>query len=189
MIIIPDQDMSRPTGEPTHEGEDGRLRPGPVAQGPITKEHIEAADSINRAFKNSREGNNRYSANNPHIAEPFSPLEVLAFQALRRYGDMNPGTVDGETIMMFLEFGNLIIEDLRAHPYWDGPYMDYYLHPTDIREIPDPIIVAGFLAYYAAQQMSSKTEIYVPAYRRITAQILFNRKYGSGPLHMAVVDR
>jgi hypothetical protein len=189
MIIIPDEDMPRLTGEPTHEGEDGRLRPGPVPQGPVTREHVEAADRINQAFKNARENNNRYSANNPQIAEPFSPLEILAFQALRRYGDMNPGTVGGETVLMFLEFGNLIIEDLRAHPYWDGSYMDYYLHPTDIREIPDVIVVAGLLAYYSMQQMSSKTQIYVPSYRSLASQILYNRKYGNGPLHMSVVDR
>lgn len=188
-MIILHEDMAKPTGEPTHEGEDGVLRPGPVAQGPITKAHVEEADSLTREFVNSREGNNRYSASNPHIAEPHSPLEALAFQALRRYGDMNPGTVDGETIMMFLEFANLIVEDLRSHPYWDAVYLDYYTHPQDVRPIPDPIMVAGLLAHYAAQQMSSKTEIYVPAYRKITAQILYNRKYGNGPIHMAVVDR
>ena len=57
------------------------------------------------------------SDTNPQIREKNSPLETLALQALRRFGDYNPGTVDGDVMLMFLEFANMIIGDIRMHPY------------------------------------------------------------------------
>lgn len=183
-------DMAKPTGEPTHLDEEGVRRPGAVdARETINREKVDAANAAYSEHADAREGNNRYSANNPHLTEPYSSLETLAFQALRRYGDMHPGTVDGDVIMMFIEFANLVIEDLRAHPYWDAVYMDYYVHPTDIRPIPDPIMVAGLMYHYSMQQSSQKLEIYAPAYFRLTSRILFNRKYGNGPIEMSPVDR
>ena len=56
------------------------------------------------------------SDSNPHIKDDFSPLETLIFQALRRYGEYAPGSVDGETVLMMIEFANLVIEDVRRHP-------------------------------------------------------------------------
>ena len=57
------------------------------------------------------------SNTNPHIREKHSPLESLIFQALRRYGDFSPGTLDGDVGLMFLEFANMVIDDIRMHPY------------------------------------------------------------------------
>jgi hypothetical protein len=135
------------------------------------------------------EARNIFSVNNPHLSEPYSNLEALVFQALRRYGDMHPGTVDGEVMMMFVEFANLVIEDLRGHVYWDNPEMDYYTHPSQQREIPDSIIVAGLLYHYSVQQQSNKIEAYGPMYFKMMNRILFQRKYGSGKIEMSPWDK
>ena len=60
------------------------------------------------------------SNTNPHIRESNSPLQTLAMQALRRFGDFHPGTVDGDVMLMFLEFANMVIDEIRLHPYHDG---------------------------------------------------------------------
>ena len=112
----------------------------------------QSSDTTHRDYQKEKPQRNRFSANNPHLNSPYSPLETLVLQSLRRYGDMHPGTVDGEVMMMFVEFANLIIEDLRGHPYWDNPEIDYYTHPSEIRDIPDNIMVAGLLYHYSVQQ-------------------------------------
>ena len=55
---------------------------------------------------------------NPHIRDNNSPLSTLALQALRRYGDFNSGSVDGDVMGMFVEFANMIIDEVRMHPYF-----------------------------------------------------------------------
>jgi hypothetical protein len=147
------------------------------------------ADKAHRDLQKSKEQRNRYSANNPHLNTPYSTLETLTFQALRRYGDMHPGTVDGEVMMMFVEFGNLIIEDLRGHPYWENPEMDYYTHPSEVRAIPDNIIVAGLLYHYSVQQQSNKIEAYGPMYFKMMNRILYQKKYGSGKIEVSPWDK
>lgn len=130
------------------------------------------------------------SDSNPHIAGSYAPLETLAMTALRRYGDFHPGTVDGEVMMMFIGFANDIIEELRQHPYWNGEHLDYYQSQTDVRPIPDNIIVAGLLYYYAMQQQSSKIQAYGPAYYRTMNQTLWNRLNGGEytQIQLRVVD-
>ena len=82
---------------------------------------------------------------NSHIGDKHSPLETLAMQALRRFGDFHPGTVDGDVMLMFVEFANMVIDDVRVHPYHDGTEIDYYTSSTDVRKVPDPIIIQGLL--------------------------------------------
>ena len=149
----------------------------------------QAADRAHRDHQKKKEQRNRYSANNPHLNSPYSTLETLVFQSLRRYGDMHPGTVDGEVMMMFVEFGNLIIEDLRGHPYWDNPEIDYYTHPSEIRAIPDNIMVAGLLYHYSVQQQSNKIEAYGPMYFKMMNRILYQKKYGSGKIEVSPWDK
>jgi hypothetical protein len=133
-----------------------------------------------REHDRKKDKRNRASSLSPHISEPYASLEELSMRALRRYGDMHPGTVDGEVIMMFLDFANEIIEELRLHPYWENPEIDYYTHPAEVRPIPDAIIVAGLLFHYAAQQQSDKVQTYGPMFYRAMNRILFSRKFGSG---------
>jgi len=125
---------------------------------------------------------------NPHIAEPHSPLSTLAHQALRRFGDFHPGTIDGDVMLMFVEFANMVIDEIRMHPYWDGSELNYYTHPSDIRPIPDPVIIAGLLFHYAMQQSSDKVQIYMPTYNKTLNHQLWTLKNGNTKIRMRVVD-
>lgn len=128
------------------------------------------------------------SNTNPQIRENYSPLETLAMQALRRYGDFHPGTVDGDVMLMFMEFANLVIDEIRMHPYHDGSDLDYYQSPTDVREIPDIIIVSGLLYHYAVQQGSDKMQFYMPNFNRTLNQQLWQKRNGNTKIRMRVVD-
>lgn len=128
------------------------------------------------------------SNTNPQIRDTYSPLNSLVMQALRRYGDFHPGTIDGDVILMFMEFANIIIDEIRMHPYHDGTEIDYYQSPTDVREIPDIIIVSGLLYHYAVQQGSQKIELYMPTYNRTLNQQLWQKLNGNTKIQMRVVD-
>tara|TARA_R110002074_G_scaffold1752_1_gene10345 strand:+ start:3383 stop:3913 length:531 start_codon:yes stop_codon:yes gene_type:complete len=147
--------------------------------------------TTNTSSPNYTSGSNKnlYSSNSSNLEEPFSSLETLSRQILRRYGDMHPGTVDGDVILMFIEFANFIIEDLRAHPYWDSRDIDYYKHPEEVREIPDIVISAGLLFFYSEQQNSKKADTYGARYYRTMNSVLYNRKYGHQKIEMQAVDR
>lgn len=125
---------------------------------------------------------------NPHIREKFSPLETLAMQALRRFGDFHAGTVDGDVMMMFLEFANMIIDEIKSHPYHDNTSIDYYLSPTDVREVNDQIMIAGLLYHYSVQQASDRLQVYTPLFQRTLNQLLWNKYNGNTKIQMRVVD-
>ena len=125
---------------------------------------------------------------NPHIRDTYSPLETLAMQALRRYGDFSPGTVDGDVMLMFIEFANMVIDDIRMHPYWDKEEPEYYTSQSEMRPIPDPVIIAGLLFHYAAQQQSAKIQSYAPNYFRTLNQQLWRIKNGNTKIRGRVVD-
>lgn len=128
------------------------------------------------------------SNTNPHVRETNSPLNTLAMQALRRYGDFNPGTVEGDVMLMFIEFANMIIDEIRMHPYYNGVEIDYYQSPTDVRAINDQIVVSGLLYHYAAQQMSDKLQIYTPAFQRTMNQRLWEQYNGNTKIQMRIMD-
>jgi hypothetical protein len=125
---------------------------------------------------------------NRRIRENHSPLDTLAMQALRRYGDFSPGTVDGDTILMFIEFANMVIDEVRAHPYWPNTPLPYYEAITDARPIPDPVIIAGLLFHYAVQQQSDKAESYAPLYYKALNLHLWQQLNGNTPIRMRQVD-
>lgn len=125
------------------------------------------------------EPTNRKSEVNPQISNRVSPLETLVFQALRRYGEYSPSTVDGDTMLMFIEFANMIVEDIRHHPYWPvDKDVDYYTHQSDIRPIPDPVMLNGLIMHFAIQQGSPKLQLYMQVYNRSCNQILYERRFG-----------
>lgn len=176
--------------DPTHKDEYGNVVVGAVdLKSNLNANVAQAVDKDHREHQKKKSQRNRYSANNPHLNSPYSTLETLVFQSLRRYGDMHPGTVDGEVMMMFVEFGNLIIEDLRGHPYWENPEIDYYTHPSETRAIPDNIMVAGLLYHYSVQQQSNKIEAYGPMYFKMMNRILYQKKYGSGKIELSPWDK
>jgi hypothetical protein len=125
---------------------------------------------------------------NRRIRDRHSPLDTLAMQALRRYGDFNPGTVDGDTILMFIEFANMVLDEIRAHPYWPNDDLPYYEAITDARPVPDPVIIAGLLFHYAVQQQSDKAESYAPLYYKGLNLHLWHQLNGNTPIHLRQVD-
>jgi len=103
--------------------------------------------------------------------------------------------VGGDTILMFLEFANLILDEVRAHPYYEDAYtkglmtdLDYYTSQTDIRPLPDAIIIQGLLYHYAVQQMSQKAQTYMGQYARTMNQRLLGILRGHGPITLEVMD-
>lgn len=131
-----------------------------------------------------------YTSNtNPHIRDKNSPLSVLIMQTLRRYGDFHPGTVDGDVMLMMMEFANTIIDDIRQHPYHDTTKpLDYYESVEEVRAIPDPIIVNGMLYHYALQQGSDKLQMYLPMYYQTMNRLLWQAMNGNSKVQMRVMD-
>lgn len=127
---------------------------------------------------------------NPHVTNDYAPLEDLIFKALRRFGDMHPGTVDGDVNLMMVEFANDIIDEVNAHPYRDdADPISYYDALQDRRAIPDNVIVNGLLYHYAFQQASAKAELYRARYYRTLNQTLYIDKYGSGRPELQIYDK
>lgn len=126
----------------------------------------------------------------PHITEPFSPLEEMALRAIRRFGEMAASTVDAETMLMFIDFGNEIIDELHSHPYWDkAVVLPYYVHQSDARAIPDHILSSGLLAKFAIQQRSKKAEEYEARFLRSVNLLLLQKKWPSlDKIELGVVD-
>jgi hypothetical protein len=128
------------------------------------------------------------SNTNPHIRPVYSPLQNLIHQAIRRYGEFSPSTVDGDTMLMFLEFANMVLDEVRGHPYHDGTDLPYYTALTDARPVLDPVMVAGLLHHYAMQQGSEKVQFLMPTYFRTMNQLLYQARYGSGPIALTIMD-
>lgn len=125
---------------------------------------------------------------NPNIADDYSPLETLIFQALRRYGEFSPSTMDGDVAMMFIEFANMVIDEVRNHPYHTGEHIEYYTSITERRSVPDPILVAGMLLHYSIQQGSQKVQLFAPNYFRQLNQHLWFKANGNTPIRLRIVD-
>jgi len=178
--------MTINTGEPTHLDSDNVKRPAPAdLSATVTPLKIEAVQEVVAAFYKDADNRQAASSQNPNInGGPFSPLESLIFNALRDYGETNPGSMIADVSLMFLGFSNQIIEDLRAHPYFDIPDLNYYTAVTQTRTIPDVIMIAGLMHYYALQQVSVKSKIYEPSYYRRMNTVLYNRKYGNAKIEI-----
>jgi hypothetical protein len=126
----------------------------------------------------------------PQIVNPYAPLEQLSLRAIKRYGEMAASTVEGEVQLMFLDYANSILDDLMSHPYWaKGSEIAYYVHQTDVRPVPDNVMVIGLLAKFAADQESKKAGQYMGEYYQKLNQILTRWKFGVSPdFSMQVVD-
>lgn len=128
----------------------------------------------------------------PHIGDGLtSPLSVLTNRALRRYGEWNASTVDAETLSLFIDLANEIIDDVRGHPYWNNfPELEYYVSSEDVRPVPDPVMIAGLLAKFAVNQGSNKWEKYEnDYYQRLNQHLYYGATGGSMPLNLQVVRR
>lgn len=126
---------------------------------------------------------------NPHRdGNDYSELTALMDSALRRYGDFSPGDADPSLRLMFVEFANMVIDEIRMHPYWDGVEVPYYIHITDSRPIDDHVMIAALLFRYAEQQGSGKLQFYAPAYYRALNQSLWRKINGNTKLRARPTD-
>lgn len=123
----------------------------------------------------------------PHIRDEFSDLQTLAMRALRMYGDQAPESADASVLLMFVDFGNEIVEEVRQHPYWTGD-IAYYKAATSTTNVPDAIILRGLLSKYAQQQASDRAQMFTQTFHRTMNQVLWNRKNGNKPIEMQPVD-
>jgi len=129
------------------------------------------------------------STTNPQITDGNTPLRVLALQALRRFGEFAPGTVDGDVMLMFLEFANLVIDDVRMHPYHTPTTeINYYQSIDESRAVDDTVIIAGLLAHYAAQQGSDRLSLLMPQYLQTLNRQLWRSFNGNTAIQLRVVD-
>lgn len=173
------------TNEPTHLDEDGKSQPGAAPlDAVVDKSKVDLVEEVTKAFHKNADNRNRYSAQNPQISEPYSPLQALVYDAIREYGETNPGIIDGEVSLLFLRLANKVIEDVRSHPLYPIPDMDYYIALTDIREVPDIIVYLGLQHYYALQQSSQKIQLKTPEYYSRLSSVLYNRKYGNAQIEI-----
>lgn len=118
---------------------------------------------------------------NPQLsAAATSPLETLARQALRRYGDNAAGVVEAEALLMFIELANLVVDDFRMHPYGTSldHLVEYYHSLQDARAIPDNILVQGLLFQYALQQADERMQLYSGQYYKTLNTEMLRRKDG-----------
>lgn len=120
--------------------------------------------------------------------EKFSPLEDLVRSALVRAGNFSPSRIDGEVMMMMIELGNRVIEDVRKHPYWTGGEVDYYNDPTQNRPIPDIVMIDGLTAHYLLQQGSDKAMVFLQIYQSNLTDILWTRNYSNNKITVNIKD-
>jgi len=134
---------------------------------------------------------------NPHIAEPHSPLDALMIQALRRYGEFSPQTINSEITQLLLDLANEVVDEVNQHPYHSKGRdqslrvdVQPYISQTDARPIQDNVMVAGLLAHYSIQQGSQfKAGVYTPRYFRLLNQWLWHEiSGGSGRIQLRVPD-
>lgn len=129
------------------------------------------------------------SDSNPQLRRGHTELGKLCAEALREFGDFNPGSVNGDTGLMLLGFANNVIDEVRFHPYWSGEPLDYYEHPTDIRNVPDNIVRTGVKFYYASQQGSSRTgQLGQEFIRNLNRELWYLANGGNTQIQMRPVD-
>ncbi len=183
--------MTRPiTGEPTHTDENGKERPGSHSLSETINPAVAVQADLqwSEHYANSKV-RNQYSAQNPQLSEPYSPLETLISDAFERFGNMDATSLDANIKRIMLRYANKIVEDIRIHPYASLPDLDYYIALQDTRPIPDEIMISGLAYHYAKWQDSSKARTLFAEYGQILNQILYQRKYGSGKIQMSTVDK
>lgn len=178
------------TGEPTYTDDNGVERPGSQSMtGVVNPTTVKAADAAWADHYADNQQRGRLSAQMPHITDPYSPLEHLINAAIQDFGNMSVDTIDGSLRLMLLRKANMIIEDVRVHPYGSLPDLNYYVSLQDTRPIPDIIMIAG-LAYHYADWMKSKYAAkYERDYYKTLSLVLYQRKYGSGKIQMNTIDK
>ena len=120
---------------------------------------------------------NSFSSQQPNIDEPFSNLESLINDALKNFGNLYIDSIDPGVKALLLGRANRIVEDMRAHPYYPLPDLDYYKSLTDKRPIPDEIMISGLLYHYARFMRDSEWKEREKEYYTTASQILYTRMF------------
>jgi len=109
----------------------------------------------------------------------------------RRYGDFSASTVEAEALSMMIELANMVVDDVRMHPYATTALQSepYYHAMQDRSAIPDNIMVAGLLFYYAEQQGSERVATYGPKFARTMNQELWRATNGNTSIEMTPWDK
>lgn len=183
--------MTRPTTEePTHIDDAGVERPGSQPlRGVLTPTAVADADAAWAEHYADNKKRNNLSALHPELTEPYSPLETLIEDAYSDFGNMSVETLDGNVKRMLLRWANRIVEDMRIHPYFSIPDLDYYTSLQDTRPIPDVIMELGLHYHYAKWQKSTSAATALIEYTKMANQVLYQRKYGGGKIQMNTVDK
>lgn len=127
----------------------------------------------------------------PHIdSAATSRLEDLSRLVFRRYGDFSASTVEAEALSMMIELANMVVDDVRMHPYASTSLQStaYYDSLADRSAIPDNVMMAGLLFYYAEQQGSERVGTYGPKFARTMNQELWRQTAGNTKLQMRPWD-
>lgn len=109
----------------------------------------------------------------------------------RRYGDFSASTIEAEALSMMIELANMVVDDVRMHPYASTALQSepYYQAMQDRGAIPDNIMVAGLLFYYAEQQGSERVGSYGPKFARTMNQELWRVTNGNTSIEMTPWDK
>ena len=127
----------------------------------------------------------------PHLQDgATSRLEDLSRMVFRRYGDFSASTVEAEALSMMIELANMVVDDVRMHPYSSTALQatPYYMSMQERSIVPDNIMVAGLLFYYAEQQGSERMGTYGPKFARTMNQELWRQTAGNTKLQMRPWD-
>jgi hypothetical protein len=109
--------------------------------------------------------------------------------AIRRSGHMNAENSSGELALAMIEWANRIIEDVNNHPNYLGDQLPYYISLSDVRPIPDMIVLDGLVFHLAMQQMSEKAPVKQRVYYQTLNQLLSNRRFAGNPrLNLSPVE-
>lgn len=130
-------------------------------------------------------------SDNPHIRDNHSDLQTLTSQALTRHGEFAASTIQGDVSMMFIEFANMVLEEVRAHPLAEGtPLAEIkdYVSINEARPVPDEIIKAGLIFYYMVQQGDARAQFQQGVYTRTMNQRLWRLVNGNTKIRMRPVD-
>lgn len=131
------------------------------------------------------------SLHQPQVSgqDNYAPLIDLVATAERRRGQMTAARLTGDQVLLYLEYANEIVEDVRSHRYWTilvnkslaPAVLAYYTDLNEKRAIPDGIMIAGLRAYAAEQAGSKKAKALFDVYRARMSMILYQRIHGGVP--------
>jgi len=131
------------------------------------------------------------TSRSPHIRDEYSPLQHLAMNALRLWGEYHPSTMDSDMSILMLDLANDVVGEWNDHPYVKEAGLtpvDEYVSIEEARSIPDDVMTKGILAHYAVQQFSPKAQLIMPQYYKLMNRRTWDILSGGGKIRLRQVD-